>query len=64
MNIDDVIAKLKKRQGKRSQEELAKELRVSGAYLSDVLTRKRAPGPAILEALGIIRRTEYNKEGK
>ena len=46
------------------QTEYAKWLGVSPSYLSDVYAGKRAPGPKILESLGIIQRTEYESTKK
>jgi hypothetical protein len=54
MTLDQVLERLQasvKRAG--SQREWARKVGVSEAYLSDVLLRRREPGPAILEPLGI-----------
>ena len=63
---DKVIDMLKKRQGKRSLREFARELNVSAAYLSDIYKGRRNPGPAILEHFGLSKRvtisTAYAEE--
>lgn len=60
MNIDAVIRSLRKQsQARGSQRALAKYLGVSPAYLSDVLKGRREPGPKILDALGMTKRTVY-----
>jgi transcriptional regulator with XRE-family HTH domain len=42
-----------------SQAKLARKLKVSQAYLSDVLQCRRDPGPSILEPLGFTQRVVY-----
>lgn len=44
------------------QKEAASALGVSPQYLSDVLSGKRDPGPAILKALGLRRAITYTEE--
>jgi len=39
----------------------AEELDVSPQYLSDVLHRRREPGPKILKAIGLERVVEYRR---
>jgi hypothetical protein len=39
----------------------AKNHDLSAAYVSDTLSRKREPGPAILRALGLTSETQYRK---
>jgi transcriptional regulator with XRE-family HTH domain len=56
---DQVIALLKKRQGERTQQELAEELGVSQQYLSDVLLGRRDPGPAVLDKLNLRQEMVY-----
>jgi len=56
---DQVISILKKRQGERTQSELADELGVSQQYLCDVYAGKRYIGVKILEALGMYREWAY-----
>ena len=46
---------------KGSQKEVAKTLRISEQYLSDVLKSRREPGSAILIALGLERRVTFRK---
>lgn len=42
-----------------SQKKCAKALKVSQAYLSDVLIGRRELGPSILDPLGFVARTVY-----
>jgi predicted transcriptional regulator len=49
----DIVAMLRKKQGESTQRELAEQIGVSQAYLSDVFLGRRDPGPAILQYLGI-----------
>ena len=49
----DVIGLLRQRQGSRSQRELAKEIGIGEAYLSDLLRGRRDAGPIVLEYLGL-----------
>lgn len=44
-----------------SQRKVAHELGVSAAYFGDVISGKRAPGPKILEPLGLERRVVIEK---
>ena len=57
LNEEQVIAVIRKEQGERSLRQFAQELGISPAYLSDVYRGNRAPGPAILGRLGLVRRT-------
>ena len=50
---EHVLRMLRTRQGKRSVAALAEEMKVSRAYLHDVLTGSREPGPSILRFLGL-----------
>ncbi len=52
---------LKDRCAALSQIKVARELKISAAYLNDVLQGRKDPGPKILEALGLDRRIEYFK---
>ncbi len=56
---DEVLELLRKRQGERTQNDLAAELGVSSAYLSDVFLGRRDLGVKILEALGMYREWSY-----
>lgn len=56
--MQNPIEMLKKRQGTQSLRTLAKQIPCSAAYLSDVLRGQRAPGPRILNFLGIERNHE------
>ena len=44
---------------KRGQAGVADELKISQAYLCDVLAGRRSPGKKILDSLGIARLTTY-----
>ena len=50
---DELLNLLRDKQGDRTQAELAKEIGISPAYLSDVLAGRRDPGPSVLDFLGI-----------
>jgi hypothetical protein len=50
---EDVIEKLKKRQGSRSLRTYAKDIGCSPAYLSSVYNGQREPGKAILDHLNL-----------
>lgn len=56
---DEVLEILRKRQGEGTQNELADDLGVSSAYLSDVFLGRRDVGVKILEALGMYREWSY-----
>lgn len=62
MTESDVVNLLKKEQGERTAAQFAKEIGISPQYLSDVFTRRRSPGPAILEYLGLRRNESYIPE--
>lgn len=55
----DVLQRMVKRAG--SQKAFAIELHISESYLSDVLTRNRQPGIAILQPLGYREVISYEK---
>lgn len=52
-NLESVLRRLAKRQGDRTQRELAAEVGVSQQHLNDVLAGRRPPGPAVLNYLGL-----------
>jgi hypothetical protein len=52
---EQVNAMLRKMQGDRSLRSFAKDLKISAAYLSDVLRDSREPGPKILRPLHLRR---------
>ena len=59
---DDVLHAIRKRvRAAGTQVRVAAELGVSPVYLSDVLARRRAPGPTLLAALGYTREPRYAK---
>lgn len=47
-----VLEEIKRRINGRTQKELAKELGISGQYLSDVMRRRRLPSDRIMIGLG------------
>lgn len=53
MNKFNVIQRLQKLKGSRTQKEFADSLHITQQYLSDVLKGRRDPGPRILKALGL-----------
>jgi len=59
MNREQLIAALRKRQGKRAQQDLAAELGISPSYLSDIYKGKREPGEQVLSKLGLERQVGY-----
>jgi transcriptional regulator with XRE-family HTH domain len=56
---EEVLEMLKKRQGERTQKELAEELGVSPQYVCDLFQGHRFIGVRILEALGMYREWSY-----
>ena len=58
---DKVVEMLRKKQGKRSLRQFARDLGISAPYLSDIYKGRRNPGPAILSQIGIEKQvvTEY-----
>ncbi len=62
LNEDSVRVILEARiDSEGSQEAAAKWLGVSGAYLCDVMNKRRAPGPKLLKRLGIRRKVMYER---
>lgn len=57
----DPLKLLQKRCNGRALSIAAKELGVSPQYLSDVLHRRRDPGPLILQAIGLERVVTYRR---
>lgn len=58
---DQLIALLEKKQGNRTAGELAEELGISPAYLSDIFKGKRNAGPKVLEQLGLQQTVVYQE---
>lgn len=54
-----VIELLRKRQGGRPAARLAQELKISAAYLSEILNGTREPGPSVLDKIGLHRIVLY-----
>jgi transcriptional regulator with XRE-family HTH domain len=63
MTHEQVIALMRKKQGKRTAKEFAAELEISQAYLSDIYQHKRDPGESVLEKLGLKKETVYVSAG-
>lgn len=55
MDNDEVIKLLVKKQGDRTQKEVAEEIGISPQYLHDVLNGGRKPSERILDYLGLKR---------
>jgi hypothetical protein len=58
---EDVIKKLREKQGTRSLRTYAKTIGCSAAYLSDVYSDKREPGPKLLDHLDLECQTTVTK---
>lgn len=52
---------LKERCAHREQKAVAAELGISPGYLNDVLQQRREPGRKILKALGLRRKTTFER---
>jgi transcriptional regulator with XRE-family HTH domain len=61
--MEDPVMQLRERVGSSSQASVAEEMGVSQQYLSAVLTRRKAPGKSILNALGLERLIIYVRAG-
>ncbi len=53
MNEKEVVRLLKEKQGDRTQTQLAKDLKVTPAFINDVLNGRRRPSDLILKYLGL-----------
>jgi transcriptional regulator with XRE-family HTH domain len=53
-NRDQVMDLLKARQGDRTASDLAQEIGVTKAFISDLFSGRRDPGPKILKYLGLV----------
>lgn len=62
MTQTEVLELLRKKQGGRMQKELAEEIGISDAYLSDIFNERREPGDRILDWLGLEKRIEYQEK--
>lgn len=63
LTIDQLLAKIEddvEIQG--SQKALAEKLNLSEQYLGDILKRRRAPGPKVLNSYGLRAVTNYVKD--
>ena len=62
MTLQDIQALLARRSaGSGGQKALADKLRISSAYLGDIINDKRKPGPKVLAVLGLERVVVYRK---
>jgi len=62
MTLDQVLALLRRECEKAgSQDAWARSNGVTGAYVSDVLNRRREPGDGILRPLGLEKTTVYRR---
>ncbi len=61
MESTQVLKIIRSRINGSTQRQVAHDLGVSTAYLSDVLAGKRNPGPKILQGLGLQQRIVYRK---
>jgi transcriptional regulator with XRE-family HTH domain len=50
---DEVLRRLREKQGERSMRKFAILLGISVSYLSEIYKKTRNPNPAVLKALGI-----------
>jgi len=60
MTPREILAARLLRQGS-TQRALAREIGISEAYLSDILSQRREAGKQVLEYLGLERRVTYRK---
>ena len=59
---EKLIAKMRKRQGRRTQKAFAAELGISEPFLSDIYAGKRDPGVKVLSKLGLASLTAYEEQ--
>jgi transcriptional regulator with XRE-family HTH domain len=57
----DIRHLLKKAQGSGTQKQLAQKMKISEAYLCDLLRGRRMPGRKILRFFGLIKIQRYEK---
>ena len=57
-----LVNELEKRRGDRTWAQLAEEIKISPSVLSRVLKGTAMPGPAILNFLGLVEKTVYDKQ--
>lgn len=63
LTIDQLLDKIENDvEAEGSQKALAKKLNLSEQYLGDVLKRRRAPGPKVLNSYGLRAVTNYVKD--
>lgn len=63
MTLDEVLTLLRRECDKAgSQKVWAQAAGVTGAYVSDVLNKRREPGISILDALGLEKCTAYKQK--
>lgn len=59
INLDELIIILESNSTHSTKQETAKRLGVSPQYLSDIIAKRREPGPKILKALGYTKVVAY-----
>jgi transcriptional regulator with XRE-family HTH domain len=59
---EKLIARMRKRQGRRTQKAFASELGISEPFLSDIYAGKRDPGAKVLRKLGLASLTVYEEQ--
>lgn len=63
LTIDQLLEKIEDDvEAEGSQKALAQKLQLSEQYLGDVLKRRRAPGPKVLNSYGLRAVTNYVKD--
>lgn len=63
MTLDDVLRRLENHiHAKGGAASWAREMDISASYISDVLNRRREPGPRILKAMGLESVTIYQEK--
>jgi transcriptional regulator with XRE-family HTH domain len=62
LSREKLLARMRKRQGRRTQKAFAAELGISEPFLSDIYAGKRDPGHKVLSKLGLARLTAYQEQ--
>ncbi len=62
LSREKLIARMRKRQGRRTQKAFAAELGISEPFLSDIYAGKRDPGHKVLSKLGLASLTAYQEQ--
>lgn len=59
IDLDELIVILESNSTHSTMKELARRIGVSPQYLSDIIAKRREPGPKILKALGYTKVVAY-----